>query len=233
MLIIKDKEKANTIPNATDPKVNGAAGPSVEANDTDVSNDSPVVPGQEQGTCSQRKLAANRRNALLSTGPKNTRHTRHNALKDGYTAKFLTKLDDPDAYEENMSQLKAHYGCDDPFAKFFIHQAAMDMVREERINQVEADAFSAVASDQEAAMASDGCASLNIDLQKEYLLPVLDRTNRYRASIHNRLRQCRRALGEINEEQKKAIEEIVEEQRKKAIAKHFDANFDSDDIVTI
>ena len=56
---------------------------------------------QEEAMTSKRKTAANRRNAQLSTGPKDTSKSRYNAVTHGITSEqsVVPAVDGPDATE--------------------------------------------------------------------------------------------------------------------------------------
>src|SRR5579864_5119207 len=58
---------------------------------------------------SEKKIAANRRNAQRSTGPGDTERTRHNATKHGLCSRGLTPLDDLEQYNELVCDLTYMY----------------------------------------------------------------------------------------------------------------------------
>jgi hypothetical protein len=160
-----------------------------------------VPPTPEKQGTSEKKIAANRLNAQRSTGPKNTSHTRQNAVKHGLSTRLLTKRDDREAFERNLAALKAHYASDDPFAECLAEEAALDMVRMKRIHSLEADGYRAIANDEEKSMDADGTRHLNPELQKEFLWPLLDRTHRFQTATMNRIMRNRRELRQICEEE--------------------------------
>jgi hypothetical protein len=61
----------------------------------DLDNVSQTTP---KNPASERKIEANTRNALRSTGPKDTTATRFNAVKHGLLAAGVTELDDAEGY---------------------------------------------------------------------------------------------------------------------------------------
>jgi hypothetical protein len=79
MLSIKE---ANTTENHQQVPTNDQQAPNVNA---------PDPCAQKKGT-SQRQTEANRRNALLSTGPRNTQRTRFNAVRHGLLAEGLNAM---------------------------------------------------------------------------------------------------------------------------------------------
>jgi hypothetical protein len=81
----------------------------------------PDACSQKKGT-SQRRIEANRRNALRSTGPGNTQRTRHNAIRHGLLAEGLTQWDNAEEYQENIHALTAIYPSSDPVVTFLIEQ---------------------------------------------------------------------------------------------------------------
>lgn len=81
---------------------------------------------------SQRRIEANRRNALLSTGPGNTERTRYNAIRHGLLAEGLTQWDDAEEYQENVHAFRAIYPSSDPLTTFLIKHMALDMYRSAR-----------------------------------------------------------------------------------------------------
>jgi len=184
MLNIK---KANTTENHQQVPSNDQQAPTVNA---------PDACAQKKGP-SQRRIEANRRNALLSTGPGNTQRTRYNAIRHGLLAEGLTQWDDAEEYEENILAFRAIYAPSDPLDTFLIKKMALDMVRSRRIARLEAESITAVSSppDTSSDPTSDRCTPM-IDplVMKEYGGPVLDRLQRYDSATLNDLLRCRREL---------------------------------------
>ena len=146
---------------------------------------------------SPKRIEANRRNALHSTGPKNTERTRHNAVKHGLLAEGLTEWDDAEEYLENLRDFEATYFPFNPVDRFLIKHMALDMVRARRVARMEAENISALSKrpDASGSSASDRNTPM-IDplVMKEYAGPLLDRLQRYDSTIMNRLLRCRREL---------------------------------------
>jgi hypothetical protein len=157
---------------------------------------SPCAQKQKKGT-SQRKIQANRRNSLRSTGPENTQRTRYNALKHGLLAAGLTQWDDAEKYEENIHALTAIYSSSDPVDTFLIEQMALEMLRSRRTARLEAETITVSSSrpDPSSDPTSDRCSPM-IDpmIMKAYAGPVLDRLERYTSAALNRMLRCRREL---------------------------------------
>jgi hypothetical protein len=158
---------------------------------------------QKKGT-SQRRIEANRRNALLSTGPGNTQRTRYNAIRHGLLVEGLTQWDNAEEYEENILAFREIYPSSDPLDTFLIKKMALDMVRSRRIARLEAESITAVSSqpDTSSDPTSDRCTPM-IDpiVMKEYAGPVLDRLERYNSATLNRLLRCRRELERIRRDE--------------------------------
>jgi hypothetical protein len=162
--------------------------PTVNASD-------PCAQEQKKGT-SQRRIEANRRNGLLSTGPRNTQRTRYNALKHGLLAEGLTEWDDPAEYQEVIHDLTAIYPSSDPLDAFLIEHIARDMVRSRRTARLEAGTITVFSRpDPSSDSTSDRCP-LMIDpmMMKEYAGLALDRFERYTSAALNRVLRCRREL---------------------------------------
>ncbi len=91
------------------------------------------------------QVAANRRNAAKSTGPR-TEHGRarssRNALKHGLTAEQVVMLgEDPAAFEALRDDLYAHYEPTDPVAEHLVEQVAACIWRLRRVPKIEAAIF--------------------------------------------------------------------------------------------
>ena len=162
--------------------------PTVNASD-------PCAQEQKKGT-SQRKIEANRRNALHSTGPRNTERTRNNAIRHGLLAAGLTEWDDAEKYEENIHALTAIYSSSDPVDTFLIEQMALEMLRSRRTARLEAETITVSSQpDTSSDPTSDRCTPMIHPLvMKEYAGPALDRLERYASAALNRMLRCRREL---------------------------------------
>jgi hypothetical protein len=178
--------KDNTTENHQQVPSNDQQAPTVNA---------PDACAQKKDT-SQRRIEANRRNALLSTGPRNTQGTRYNAIRHGLHAEGLTQWDDAEEYQENVHALAAIYPSSDPLHTFLIKHMALDMVRSRRIARLAAETITALSSpDRSGDPTSDGCTPMIAPLvMKEYGGPVLDRLQRYDSATLNNLLRCRREL---------------------------------------
>jgi len=183
MLNIK---KANTTENHQQVPSNDQQAPTVNV---------PDACAQKKGP-SQRRIEANRRNALLSTGPGNTQRTRYNAIRHGLLAEGLTQWDDAEEYEENILAFRAIYAPSDPLDTFLIKHMARDMVRSRRIARLETETITVLSSpDTSSDPTSDRCTPM-IDplVMNEYGGPVLDRFQRYDSATLNNVLRCRREL---------------------------------------
>jgi hypothetical protein len=161
-------------------------------------------PCAQKKVTSQRRVEANRHNALLSTGPRNTQRTRYNAIRHGLLAEGLTQWDDADQYEENILAFRAIYPSSDPLVSFLIEQMTLDMVRSRRIARLEAGNITALSSppDTSSDPTSDRCTPM-IDpmMMKEYAGPILDRLQRYASATLNRVLRVRRELERIRQDE--------------------------------
>jgi hypothetical protein len=169
----------------------------VPSNDQQASTvNAPDACAQKKGT-SQRRIEANRRNALLSTGPRNTQRTRYNAIRHALLAEGLTQWDNAEEYQENIHALTAIYPSSDPLHTFLIKHIALDMVRSRRIARLAAETITVLSTrpDTSGDPTSDRCTPM-IDplVMKEYGGPVFDRLQRYDSATLNNLLRSRREL---------------------------------------
>ena len=172
----------------------------VPTNDQQAPNVNVPDPCAQKKVTSQRRIEANRRNASLSTGPRNTQRTRYNAIRHGLLAEGLTQWDNAEEYQENIDTLSAIYPSSNPLDTFLIENAAHELVRCRRIARLEAENITALSSrpDTSSDSTSDRCTPM-IDpmVMKEYAGPILDRLQRYHSSALNSLLRCRRELERI------------------------------------
>ena len=85
------------------------------------------------------KAESNRINAQRSTGPRNTKSTRFNAVKHGLLAKGITELDDPDAHKLLWQQLRHSYAPVGVVEDFHVEYIAFNMMRLRRAIRLEAE----------------------------------------------------------------------------------------------
>lgn len=88
---------------------------------------------------SSQKADANRKNALRSTGPKDTTSTRLNATKHGLLAQGLTELDDADAYRLLLERLTTRYQPVGDLEGFLVERIAFHITRLKRAGRLEAE----------------------------------------------------------------------------------------------
>jgi hypothetical protein len=157
-------------------------------------------PGAKKKVTSQRRIEANRHNALLSTGPRDTQRTRFNAVRHGLLAEGLTQWDDAEEFEETILAFRAIYDLSDPLDAFLITRMALDMLRSRRIAQLEAGSITALSGPPNKSIdpTSDRFTPM-IDpiVMKEFGGQILDRFERYNTATLNRLLRCRRELERI------------------------------------
>lgn len=166
----------------------------------------PTVKGTDASAqsagASQKRIDANHRNALLSTGPRNTESTRYNATKHGLLSKGVTELDNHDDYEETIRYLTIVYCPLGPVERFLIERVALDIVRAQRIARLEAEYISGMSNRATASTSAtpDRCTPM-IDpmMMKEYLGPLLGILQRYDSAIMNRLLRGLRELERLRQ----------------------------------
>jgi hypothetical protein len=85
------------------------------------------------------KIAANKKNAALSTGPKNCTSTRFNAVKHGLLAEGVTELDIPETFPAFCAKITAELQPVGEIEIFLARRIALDMVRLNRAALLEAE----------------------------------------------------------------------------------------------
>ncbi len=94
---------------------------------------------------SEKQVAANRRNATKSSGPRTKSgkvRSSGNALKHGLSAEQVVMLDEnPAAFEALRSDLFEHYQPTDPVAEHLVEQVAACIWRLRRVPEIEAGIF--------------------------------------------------------------------------------------------
>ena len=93
---------------------------------------------------SERKIEANRKNGLRSTGPKDTTSTRFNAAKHGLLRVGVRELDDAEGYRAMLRDLKQEKNPVGPIEVFLVESAALDMTRLQRARRLEAEYITSV-----------------------------------------------------------------------------------------
>jgi hypothetical protein len=88
---------------------------------------------------SEKKIAANRRNAQRSTGPNDTATTRLNAVSHGLLAKGITPLDDPERYEATLAELRRDKKPLGPIENLLVQCIALDVIKWPRSQRHEAE----------------------------------------------------------------------------------------------
>ena len=109
--------------------------------------------------CSDAKLAANRANALKSTGPRSDEgkeRSRANAYKHGLTgAGVVLSSEDAEALDARLDALMDDFGPADEFARLAIHRAALCSVRMDRSARQEAGAANTRVANARANLSRD------------------------------------------------------------------------------
>ena len=75
------------------------------------------------------KIAANKKNAALSTGPKNCTSTRFNAVKHGLLAQGIMELDSPETFPAFCAKITAELQPVGEIENILARRIALDMVR--------------------------------------------------------------------------------------------------------
>jgi hypothetical protein len=158
---------------------------------------------------SAKKVAANRRNALRSTGPRNTERTKYNSLKHGFLANGLTRLDDSDEFAAILRDLTSEYSDGSSACAFLIESAARDMIRGRRNPRIEAETIELASikprpSNEESS--DQGSQMIDPVIMKEYTGPLLDRLQRYETAGLNRVLRCLRQLERMKKDRQKTEE---------------------------
>lgn len=95
--------------------------------------------GLRQQQLSVRKLKANHRNAQSSTGPRDTSHTRRNAVTHGLLAHGITELDDPELFYDLCSQLQNDFNPATRMEVELVRHVALCRLRLVRAGTIEAE----------------------------------------------------------------------------------------------
>jgi len=146
---------------------------------------------------SEKKIAANRRNAQRSTGPGDTERTRHNATKHGLCSQGLTPLDDLEQYNELVCDLTYMHPPQNRVHENWIHHAALEMIKVSRSDAIEAYNINLVCMSVESPsdQTSDQPAKvLDFRMIDEYIGPTMDRMQRHSTAALNKLRFYLRLL---------------------------------------
>ncbi len=98
---------------------------------------------QQPTTPTLTRTEANRENAHLSTGPKDTTSTRFNATKHGLLAEGVTELDSPEKFNPLLSQLEFEMQPVGEVERFIVRRIALCMVRLRRVPLLEAEFITA------------------------------------------------------------------------------------------
>ena len=84
-----------------------------------------------------------RQNAKKSTGPRDTRRTRLNAVKHGLTSMMLTDLDDPRKLTRLRAKLRQEFQPQGTLESFLVERIAVTLVRCERATGLESQRIQA------------------------------------------------------------------------------------------
>ncbi len=96
---------------------------------------------------SEKRIAANRANALKSTGPKDTTKTRFNGVKHGLTAMHaLLPWEHTGDLQAMLESFESRFAPTDNFERLLVKQAAEAFWRLERSLRLEASMFEAIAA---------------------------------------------------------------------------------------
>lgn len=127
----------------------------------------------------EQQIAANRRNAQLSTGPHDTSTTRGNATRHGLLAKGVTPLDQA-AYDALAGQLIAHLQPEGALERWLVEQIALLMVRLNRAVQIEQELLNVDMADNRLFRQPCTLNAANIRI-------VHGSVGRYETALENRL----------------------------------------------
>lgn len=102
----------------------------------------PNAPTPVPPPLTQKRTAANRRNAQKSTGPHNAGPTRFNATKHALLSVGVSELDDADGYRHMLRRLDEAYVPE--MIAFLKEHIALQVVRLRRIARLEAEQITAI-----------------------------------------------------------------------------------------
>lgn len=169
--------------------------------------------------CSQARIAANRRNAEKSTGPRNTLSTRFNALKHGLLAEGITELDDSETYRMLCRGLEREYEPVGAMEGFLVRRTALCSIRVMRAARFEAECITAALNpatfdrtNSELAVLAARFQDPVLDLGLPASLPdsvvssLGDTFSRYETWAENRLFRCLAELERLQSRRKSRSE---------------------------
>lgn len=85
------------------------------------------------------KAEISRKNAQLSTGPRNATSTRYNAVKHGLLAEGVTEMDNPETFPVFYAKLEAEFKPVGEMETFLVRRVALGMLRLKRATALEAE----------------------------------------------------------------------------------------------
>lgn len=163
------------------------------------------------------RTATNRQNAKKSTGPHDTTATRYNATKHGLLAKGVTEMDNPESYNELLSQLEREHQPIGLLESEIVAQIAIGIVRTRRARMLEAEEITAglnpaktriTRSDLEQALDKMGPKVEVLDpglparLQPRVLETITTTILRYETANENKIFRCLSQLERLQQQRR-------------------------------
>lgn len=134
------------------------------------------------------KIAANQKNAAKSIGPCDTSLTRFNALKSGLTGRGLSPMDDTEAFNTVLAQLRSQFKPVGVLEKHLVERIALGMVRRCRGERLEAAYLTADLSREPDPLAHIlGSGTTDSPLAAQTLADLCNLTGRYETAAARRL----------------------------------------------
>ena len=137
----------------------------------------------------------NQRNAKRSTGPHDTKRTRHNASRHGLRASGLTKFDDIEEFTATIEDLTRVFEPRNTVDTFLVENLARDIVRYRRATRMEADGIEILSNRSASTDQEPGSTPAMLEplMINEYA-GLLDLPLRYGTAIMNQVLRLKREL---------------------------------------
>jgi len=147
------------------------------------------------GTFCLMLFLRNQRNAKPSTGPHDTKRTRHNALRHGLRASGLTRFDDTEEYLALVEELTSVFEPRNGLEKFLVENLARDIVRHGRATRMEADSIELLSNRSASTDQEPGSTPAMLEPMMVTEYPgLLDLPLRYGTAIMNQVLRLKREL---------------------------------------
>lgn len=150
----------------------------------------------------------NQRNSKRSTGPRDTKRTRHNALRHGLRASGLTRFDDAEEYLALVEELTSVFQPRNGLEKFLVENLARDIVRYRRATRMEADGIEILSNRSTSTDEEPGSTPAMLEpIMVKDGAGLLDLPLRYGTAIMNQVLRLKRELERSREEDRSEPDE--------------------------